>query len=162
MTEAQKQIIQRLDQILAAAGGGGGGATIAATSAVLKGDGAGNGIAATPGTDFATPAQAAHSGGVIGTATFESSGSVGAVITTGIISGVTYTSTGVYAVTFSPNQPDTGYIVIANSVGGDVHGVGVPSPSKNTTGFELTSIRASDGAPHDPTSIELVILRLSQ
>ena len=33
----------------------GGGATIAVTSGVIKGDGAGNGIAATPGTDFVVP-----------------------------------------------------------------------------------------------------------
>jgi hypothetical protein len=33
----------------------GGGATIATTTAVIKGDGAGNGIAATPGVDFALP-----------------------------------------------------------------------------------------------------------
>lgn len=34
----------------------GGGATIANTSNVLKGDGAGNGVAATPGTDYVVPA----------------------------------------------------------------------------------------------------------
>lgn len=42
----------RGDQTYAAPAGG---ATIASTSAVIKGDGSGNGVAATPGTDFYNP-----------------------------------------------------------------------------------------------------------
>jgi hypothetical protein len=44
-------------------GGGGGGATIAHTNNVIKGDGTGNGLAATPGTDYVVP-----SGSIGGTA----------------------------------------------------------------------------------------------
>jgi hypothetical protein len=52
-------------RITAAANGSGGGATIASTSSVLKGDGAGNGVAATAGTDYVKP------GGVSGGQTID-------------------------------------------------------------------------------------------
>lgn len=43
-----------VDNVISASGGSGGGASIQTTTNVLKGDGAGNGVAATPGTDYLT------------------------------------------------------------------------------------------------------------
>lgn len=162
MTTFQERAIRLLKQILAG-GGGGGGATIAATNEVLKGDGAGNGIAATPGTDFATVAQAAHSGGVIGTASFDIATLPTLTYSSGIVSGITTLGAGIYNVTLSPVQPDALYTVNVNSYDGSTtHTVSASPASKATNGFDILSYRTSDNAPHDPTSIEFSIVRLSQ
>lgn len=105
----------------------------------------------------------AHSGGVIGTATFDSNGGVASLVITGIISGVTYDGTGIYLVTFTSAQSDAGYIV--NASGYDaaiVNAVAAFPASKTVNGFTLHSFRAADAAAHDPASIEFSILRLSQ
>jgi lysophospholipase L1-like esterase len=52
---ASSSTFLRGDQTWATPAGGGGGATIASTSSVLKGDGSGNGVAATAGTDYLAP-----------------------------------------------------------------------------------------------------------
>lgn len=162
MTTFQERAIRLLKQILAGGGGGGGGATIAATSEILKGDGAGNGIAATPGTDFATVAQAAHSGGVIGTASWDASGaSIASLVNDGVITGVIYTGVGDFALTLS-GQADANYTVHVSSsrVGGN--GVTGNYSSKLAGGFNAETYDPRTETMVDPASVTVTVMRLSQ
>src|SRR5205085_11640795 len=71
-------------------------------TALTKGDGSGGFVAAIAGTDFATPEQAAHSGGVIGTASFNAVGGfISNLINDGIITSVDYCESGRYTINLS-------------------------------------------------------------
>lgn len=108
-------------------------------------------------------ANAGGSGGVIGTAAFNSSSAISSLVITGIISGVTYDVTGAYLVTFTSAEADAGYIVIANGFDPTMVNAVTADPNQKTiNGFTLFSIRAADAAPHDPAFIEFAILRPSQ
>ena len=134
------------------------------TGEVLKGDGTGNAVAATAGTDFATAAQAAHSGGGIGTATFNAvSGSISTLVHNGVITGIDYLATGRYTINLS-GQPDANYIALASLGGNGTDGTwtcDIPVANKKTSGFTL-EVRFNGSKSDGSDSIQIAVMRLSQ
>ncbi len=107
---------------------------------------------------------APETGGVIGTASFAaSSGSIASLAVDGVISNVTRTSTGLYAVTFVDSQPDTQYAV--NIVASDdgsvvtVGGIDGTSAAYTMDGFSVTT--TAGGTARDPQVIRITVMRLS-
>ena len=138
--------------------------TLPHTGEVLKGDGTGNAVAATAGTDFATAAQAAHSGGGIGTATFNAvSGSISTLVHNGVITGIDYLATGRYTINLS-GQADANYIALA-SLGGNgadaswTYNISVAN--KKTSGFVL-EVRFNGSKSDNSDNVQIAVMRLSQ
>lgn len=104
----------------------------------------------------------AAGGGVIGTAIFDASGgSIGSLVTSGVISGVTYTSAGTYAVTLSPTQ--TNYVVLA--IAEENSGTYVPicciSPgSRSSGGFTLLTVSLQSPAARDFPYVAIAVVKL--
>jgi hypothetical protein len=86
-----------------------GGATISSTSAILKGDGAGNGTAATPWTDYAPGLPTAAAGGTVDAITATYSPAV--TLTNGTRVTLVAAGANTGAVTFTPNGLTTKAIV---------------------------------------------------
>ena len=135
-----------------------------ATGEVLKGDGTGNAVAATAGTDFATVAQAAHSGGVIGTASFNAaSGSISKLVNDGVITGVSSSGTGRYSINLS-GQVDANYIAFASLGGNGSDGTwtyDIPVADKSTASFIL-EVRLAGSKSNGSDNIQIAVMRLSQ
>lgn len=174
MTEAQKQIIQRLDQILAATGGGGGGGVtdVTGTAPVASSGGATPAISIAPATSSDPGSMSAadktkldtlsaHSGGVLGVANVVLDGVGPQVPTfaTGILAGggiFSSSSAGRIVATFASAQPDTNY-----SLSLVLYQDGFSKISNKTVdGFE---VRAVDPGLVEYTNVmEISVLRLSQ
>ena len=138
--------------------------TLPATGGVLKGDGAGGAVVALPGTDFATVAQASHSGGVVGTASFNAvSGSISKLVNDGVITGVSSSGTGRYSINLS-GQPDANYVALA-SLGGNgsdnTWTYDIPVADKKTSSFTL-EVRLNGSKSDGSDNIQVVVMRLSQ
>ena len=134
------------------------------TGEVLKGDGAGNAVVATAGTDFATVAQASHSGGVVGTASFNAvSGSISKLVNDGVITGVSFSGTGRYSINLS-GQPDANYVAVA-SLGGNGADASwtynIPVADKSTASFIL-EVRLAGSKSNGSDNIQIAVMRLSQ
>lgn len=151
----------------AGTGGGSGGGTIADTTNTLKGDGSGNAVAVTGtgtncvlvnGGSQACPAAGVKS--IVGTATFNpSAGSIGSLVTTGIVSGVTYTTTGTYAVSVTGSP--TGYLVSGitaqNSSSGEITILELSSAGLGTTGFTLLAVGVNPNQLADPNFVSVLV-----
>jgi hypothetical protein len=138
--------------------------TLPAIGEVLKGDGAGGAVVAAAGSDFATVAQAAHSGGVIGTATFKAvGGSISNLVSNGVIASVDFLERGMYSISLS-SQSDSNYIVLA-SLGGngtdDTWSYNIPLHDKLSERFTL-EVRLKGEKSDDSDNIQIAVLRLSQ
>jgi hypothetical protein len=134
------------------------------TGEVLKGDGAGGAVVATAGSDFATVAQATHSGGVIGTASFRAlAASIIGLVHNGVVTGVEYCESGQYTVNLS-GQFDVNYIAVA-SLGGDsadnTWSYNIPAKDKETVSFSLV-VRVDGSKSDESDNIQIAVMRLSQ
>jgi hypothetical protein len=113
---------------------------------------------------FATPAQAAHSGGVLGTATFHASGGfVSSLANDGIIARVDYLERGVYSISLS-GQSDANYIALV-SLGGngtdDTWTYNIPVHDKLSDSFTLV-VRLKGEKSDNSDNIQIAVMRLSQ
>lgn len=158
MKLADQLIIQKLDEIYAAQGRGtawGAITGILGSQTDLK----------TALDEKASIAQAAHSGGVIGTANFTAlGGSISSLVCDGIIEEIHYHSIGRYVVSFSPEQFDAKYVIVA-SLGGnssdEVWSYNIPLAGKTGASFTFEA-RFKGSLSDDCDHIEVAILRLSQ
>ena len=133
-------------------------------TALTKGDGSGGFVAAIAGTDFATVAQATHSGGVIGAANFKAGGGfVSDLVNDGVITGVEYCETGKYTINLS-GQVDADYIVVA-SLGGDGSDnnwtYNIAAKDKGTASFTLI-VRVDGSKSDESDNVQVAVMRLSQ
>lgn len=117
----------------------------------------------TLGVKWATPTGGGGgSGGILGIAGFNaSSGTIASLVFDGIISGVTRTSTGLYAVAFTTAEADANYAVsitgIDNNSGEVVGFLSGTTSDYTTTGFNVLFQNA--GAAFDPHLVRISILR---
>ena len=114
--------------------------------------------------NFATPAQAAHSGGVIGTASFNAvGGSISSPTFDGVITKVERRDTGQFTITLS-GQSDGNYIALV-SLGGngadDTWSYVIPARDKQTDSFNL-EVRFRGSKSDDSDNIQIAVMRLSQ
>jgi hypothetical protein len=176
VTEAQTQIIQRLDRILAATGGGV--TNVSGTSPIASSGGKTPAISIAPatGSDPGSMSAAdktkldglsAPSGGVIGTASFTAlGGSISNLVCDGALhlNHVEYQSTGRYVLYFDSEQQNTRYVVVA-SLGGnaldDTWSYTLPLAGKSTASFILEA-RYKGALSDECDHIEVAVLRLSQ
>jgi hypothetical protein len=133
-------------------------------TSITKGDGSGGFTEATAGTDFATVAQAAHSGGVVGTASFNAvGGSIKNLVNDGIITSVDYCETGRYTISLSA-QVDANYIAVV-SLGGtgknDPWTYNIPATDRQTASFTL-EVRVNGSKSDESDNIQIAVMRLSQ
>lgn len=174
MTDAQKEIINLLGDIKAAQGGGAVGVTsVSGTAPIASSGGATPAISIAPATPSDPGSMSAadktkldglsaHSGGVIGTASFDASGaSIASLVNDGVITGVVYTSLGVFEVTITL-QPNTNYIVVLGSSQVAGQGVTCNYGSKTTTVFVIQTYDPRSEVFVDPALVSVAVLRLSQ
>ena len=131
---------------------------------LTKGNGSGGLTAAVAGTDFATPEQAAHSGGVIGTVSFNAvSGSISNVVYDGIVTGVDYCEVGQYTIDLS-GQTDANYIALASLGGnGDDKNWTYTIPAREKQAYSFTiEVRSNGSKSDDSDNIQIAVMRLSQ
>ena len=115
------------------------------------------------------PASLVRSGIIIGTAGAQSaisgsaqfnpsSGSIASLVTRGVVTGVTYTSAGLYAVTISGSPSN--YIVL--SMGGDDTNIPIgqiaPIANKTSSGFSINFHATNTSGSFDPALVMLAVI----
>jgi hypothetical protein len=133
-------------------------------TAITKGDGSGGFTAAIAGVDYASPEQAAHTGGVIGTASFKAAdASISNLVHDGVITGVDYCESGRFTINLS-GQSNANYIALA-SLGGngadDTWSYNIPASDKQTASFTI-EVRFKGSKSDESDNIQVAVIRLSQ
>lgn len=127
------------------------GDTLTVTSSATDGTTASNQLAGTKITSTLTAAAydqlKTDINPVLGTASFDASaGSIASLVTKGCISNVTYTSTGLYAVTFTGSP--TNFVIVMQLSNDSGTYVGIPSivyNSLSSSGFSMKVIQVNGG-----------------